>query len=139
MKEELNHIHPKTLSRGFVVFALMALLPSIFLPIHSLATFAKLDLHANIETVGVVVTGADLPTTANLMYRQSGEATWRTGHPLVRIGNNRLIGSLFGLAPSTSYDIKVPDGATEIGRSAMTQPGERPFRPPGILQVNAAA
>ncbi len=120
-------------------FLLIALLPGAFLPVHSMASFTKLDLYANIETVGVVVTGANLPTAANLMYRQSGETAWHTGHPLVRIGSSRLVGSLFGLPASTSYDIKVLNGSTEIGGSTTTQPDELQFTPSAILHVNAAA
>src|SRR5688572_33010371 len=51
----------------------------------SLAVFSQLDLYPNIETIGVVVSGANLPKTAELMYRQDGEAIWHSGHPLVRI------------------------------------------------------
>jgi len=48
------------------------------------AIFNQLDLYANIETVGIVANGANLPKTAELMYRQAGESTWHSGHPLVR-------------------------------------------------------
>src|SRR6476619_998294 len=67
----------------------------------------QLNLYPNIETMGVVLNGTALPKTAQLMYRQTGETVWQTGHPLVRIDDGRLVGSLFGLAGATAYDVKV--------------------------------
>jgi hypothetical protein len=96
----------------------------------------QLNLYANIETMGVVANGANLPKTAVLMYRQRGETTWRTGHPLVRIDDGRLVGSLFGLAPATTYEVKAIVGTTEIGGLGTTQPEELPFTPATILHVN---
>ncbi|HLO32524.1 MAG TPA: hypothetical protein VK249_25480 [Anaerolineales bacterium] len=95
-----------------------------------------LSLYANIETIGVAVSAADLPDSAELMYRQSGEADWQAGHRLTRIDDGRLIGSLFGLAPATSYDVKVLGGASEITGSITTQPDELQFSPTAILHVN---
>src|SRR5260221_7512867 len=83
--------------------------------------FTQLNLFPNIETAGVVVSGVNLPKTAQMMYRQSGESAWHTGHPLVRIDDGRLVGSLFGLSALTSYDLRVLDGATEIDDSTTTQ------------------
>lgn len=98
--------------------------------------FTPLDFYANIETIGVVVADVTLPQSAELMYRQSGEAIWHSGHPLIRMDDGRLVGSLFGLSPSTSYDIKVLDGSTEISGSATTQPDELQFIPSVTLHVN---
>ena len=103
---------------------------------HSLAAFTQLNLYPNIETVGVVVSGTDLPRNANLLYRKSGETTWRNGHPLMRIDDGRLAGSLFSLAPSTNYEIKVLDGATEISGSVTTQANDLQFTPTVVLHVN---
>ena len=110
--------------------------PPQFLPGNRMAVFAKLDLYANIETIGVVISGADLPKKADLMYRQSSESIWHSGHPLMRIDDGRLVGSLFGLSPATTYSIKVLDGATEISGSITTQPDELQFTPSIILHVN---
>ncbi len=101
--------------------------------------FAKLDLYPNIETIGVVVSGANLPKTATLTYRQSNEANWRTGYPLMRIADGRLVSSLFWLSPATSYDIKVTDGTNEISGSITTQPNDLLFTPSNILHVKADA
>jgi hypothetical protein len=95
-----------------------------------------LRLYPNIETMGVAVSGVNLPQTAQLMYRQSGETNWRAGHPLVRIGDGRLIGSLFGLSPSTTYEVKVVAGTTELIGSMTTQPDELQFTPSRILHVD---
>ena len=102
----------------------------------SSAVFTQLDFYANIETMGVVVSGASLPQRAELIYRQSGEAIWQSGHSLIRVDDGRLVGSLFGLSPSTSYDIKVLDGSAEISGSVATQPDELQFTPSVILHVN---
>lgn len=106
---------------------------------NSASAFAKLDLYPNIETIGVVVSGANLPKTATLTYRQSNEANWRTGYPLMRIADGRLVGSLFTLSAATSYDIKVADGTNEISGSVATQPNELQFTPSNILRVKADA
>lgn len=100
------------------------------------AAFAQLDLYANIETMGVVVSGVGLPQTAALMFRKSGDPAWHTGHPLMRIDDGRLVGSLFGLSPATSYDIKVIDGVAEIGGVASTQADELQFTPSAIVHVD---
>jgi hypothetical protein len=105
-------------------------------PENGAAIFTQLNLHANIETVGVVVSGANLLKAAELFYRLSGEMNWHAGHPLVRIDDGRLLGSLFGLSPATSYEVKVVDGATEITGSVITQPNELQFTPSAILHVN---
>ncbi len=101
--------------------------------------FTQLNLFPNIETAGVVVSGVNLPKTAQMMYRQSGESAWHTGHPLVRIDDGRLVGSLFGLSALTSYDLRVLDGATEIDGSTTTQTNELQFVPSIILHVNSNA
>ncbi len=86
--------------------------------------------------MGVVVSGNSLPKNAQLMARQVGALDWRAGHPLLRIDDGRLVGSLFGLAPATTYEIKVTDGTNELIGSATTQPDELQFTPSAILYVN---
>ena len=98
--------------------------------------FTQISLYPNIETVGVVVSGSDLPETAELMYRQSNDPNWHTGHPLMRIDDGRLVGSLFELAPNTTYEVKVLDEGTEISASATTQQNELLFTPSAILHVD---
>jgi len=126
-----------------IIFALMFLV-TLLIPAKASASgldspsasFSQLKLYPNIETMGVAVSGVGLPQSAQLMYRQSGESAWRTGHPLVRIDDGRLIGSLFGLSASTSYDVKVLDGATEIIGTAITQPDELQYTPSVVLHVD---
>ncbi len=105
-------------------------------PTKTLAAFTQLNLYPNIETVGVTVSGTSLPKKADLMYRQSGETVWRTGHPLALIDDGRLVGSLFGLSPSTSYEVKVTDGVTEMSGLVTTQANELQFTPVFVLHVN---
>jgi len=101
-----------------------------------LASFSTLELYPNIETIGVVVNGTDLPKTAELTYRQSTEADWHSGHPLLRIDDGRLAGSLFGLAPATTYEVKVVDGASELSGVITTQPNELQFTASTVLHVD---
>ncbi len=112
-----------------------------FVPVNrvSASSFSQLNLYPNIETAGVVVSGVDLPKTAQLQYRQSGESNWRVGHALMRIDDGRLVGSLFGLSPSTSYEVKVLDGAIEILGTFITQPDEFQFTPSSVLHVDDSA
>jgi hypothetical protein len=100
------------------------------------AAFARIELIPNIETVGVVVSGTNLPRTAMLMYQRSGETDWRAGHPLLLSNNSRLVGSLFSLSPATAYNIKVVDGTAEISGSITTQPDELQFTPAAIVYVD---
>ncbi|MGE5374125.1 MAG: hypothetical protein ACM3XO_03640, partial [Bacteroidota bacterium] len=102
----------------------------------NLVAFESINFVTNIETIGIAVSGAGLPSTAGLSYRQSGEAVWRTGQPLVRIDDGRLIGSLFNLSPANSYEIKVLSGDAEISGSATTQPDQLSFTPAGTLYVD---
>ena len=88
------------------------------------AAFTSIEFVSNIETIGVAVSGVSLPSTAELSYRRSGEVPWRTGHPLLRIDDGRLIGSLFDLLPASSYEIRVRYSSLEIQGSAATQPDE---------------
>ena len=99
----------------------------------------QLNFYPNIETIGLTLSGAALPKTAQLMYRQSGEANWHEGHPLFRIDDGRLVGSLFRLSSATSYDVKVVNGSIEISGSVKTQPDRLEFTPSTIWHVNASA
>jgi hypothetical protein len=105
----------------------------------SSAAFAQISFVPNIETAGVVVSGSSLPKQAQLTYRRAGELNWRTGHPVMRIDDGRLIGSLFDLSPSTSYEVKVSDGATEIVGTVTTQPDELSFVPSSVIYVDSNA
>ncbi len=100
------------------------------------ATFTEIQLIPNIETVGVAVSGANLPSVANLMYRQSGATDWQMAHPLMRIDDGRLMGSLFGLSPETTYEVKAQDGSTVISSTTTTQAEGLSFTPKAILYVD---
>ena len=100
------------------------------------AVFTGINFVANIETIGVAVSGTGLPSTAELSYRRSGESLWHSGHRLMRIDDGRLIGSLFNLTPATTYEIKVSDSSSEISGSASTQRDQLAFTASVILYVN---
>jgi len=102
-------------------------------------TFSKLEFYPNIETVGVVVSGTNLPATAELAYRPSAAPGWKSGHPLMRIADGRLVGSLFELSAGSSYEIKIVSGPNEISGTTVTQPDELVFNPLAVLHVNGKA
>ncbi|MFL7868545.1 MAG: hypothetical protein AB8I58_06935, partial [Anaerolineales bacterium] len=93
-------------------------------------------MHANIETIGIIVSGQDLPSSAELMYRQGNDSEWKRGHPLMNIEEKYLVGSLFDLSASTAYEVKVTEGATEITGFVTTQPEQLQFTPSRILYVD---
>ncbi len=148
----MNSRIPKILSQAIVLTMVLVLLSGSVFSAHAAPnnaarvssdanedntlTFTQLNLYPNIETVGVVASGTNLPLKAELQYRQSNEVTWRTGHPLMRIDDGRLVGSLFGLFPSTTYEVKVIDGTNEVSGSITTQPDELQFSPSIVLHVN---
>ena len=102
----------------------------------TIAVANPLSLYGNIETMGVAASGTNLPPTAELLYRQLGETAWRTGHPLTRIDDGRLVGSLFGLSPATVYEVRVFAGPTEFAGMGLTQPDELAFTPTVTLHVD---
>ena len=101
----------------------------------------QVSFHPNIETAGVIVSGANLPETAEMVYRRSGDTEWQPGHRLLRIDDGRLIGSLFDLAPATTYEVQVRAETAEMSGSFTTQVDELSFTPASIVHVddNAAA
>jgi parallel beta-helix repeat protein len=79
----------------------------------------SLELYGTFHAMGVIATlpaGSDsnANAVANLDYRMTGAADYAAGFPLTRTGASTFIGSLFWLAPGTSYDVRVrysdPDG-----------------------------
>jgi hypothetical protein len=96
-------------------------------------------LHANIETVGVVVSGAGLPSAAQLFHRAAGETPWREDHPLVAVAGVGLAGSLFGLAGSTDYEVRVVGVSIDTCLPVTTKPEEIDFVPSRTLYVDADA
>ena len=145
MQTKYLNIFSRVLSLFLLVAVLIGALPTITLAAPSgtqknnKVIFTHLDLYPNIETIGVVVSGIDLPEKADLVYRKDNEKVWHTGYPLMRIDDGRLVGSLFELSPETTYTIKVLSGATEISFSISTQPENLEFTPLAILHVDTNA
>lgn len=100
------------------------------------AVFNSITFVANIETIGVAVSGTSLPATAELFYRQSGATEWRNGHPLMRIKDGRLLGSLFNLLPATTYEVFAFDGTNQLNGTVTTQPDQLSFIPTSTLYVD---
>ena len=92
------------------------------------ASWAGLEFYANLETGGVTATlsgDANANASVNLLWRRVGEAGFHAGHPLVRVDASHLVGSLFGLAPGTAYEVSAtlldPDGVSgSTTRTAST-------------------
>ena len=125
---------------GVTLSLLLSLLaPSGWVSARPEQALGTISFVPNIETAGVVVSGTGLPTTAQLFYRRAGDVNWQPGHALLRIKDGRLIGSLFNLAASTSYEVRVSDGVTEVSGSFTTQADELFFAPTNIIYVNASA
>ncbi len=99
----------------------------------------ELLLHANIETMGVVMQADGLPEQARLRYREADAESWIEGHHLTRIDDGRLAGSLFKLAPDTEYWVRVTAPGVDICGSAETQSHDIAFSPSRTLYVDASA
>ena len=132
---------PSRNRRYFLTGLTVIIFISLCLPLQSAGAtlrgaFSQISFVANIETAGVTVSGADLPSSAQLFYRAAGETNWRQGHHLVRIKDGRLVGSLFNLAPATNYEVKVSDGTGEITGTFTTQADELAFTPSNVIHVN---
>lgn len=130
----------KSVLRVSVTLAIIFILLFTTVPVHATsngaAVFNSIEFVANIETIGVAVSGTGLPATAELFYRISGEMEWRNGHPLMRIKDGRLIGSLFDLLPDTTYEIFAFDGTNQVSGSVTTQPELLSFTPASTLYVD---
>ncbi len=84
---------------------------------------ASLELYGNFETLGIIVTidAADDPdgdASATVEYRAASDA-YAAAFPLTRTRETQFAGSLFGLDPGTSFDVRIsitdPDGGTLDG------------------------
>jgi hypothetical protein len=89
--------------------------------------FTELSGYGNFHAAGVVATvsgDADRDATAELEWRVAGEPAFRPGHPLARIAATTFAGSLFWLAPGTSYEARVtvldPDGVNGTSQRTAT-------------------
>jgi hypothetical protein len=118
--------------------------PPTPLPTHVLAAShatglfesAQIRFIPNIETAGIYISGEELPDSAGLYYRSSYDADWRQGHPLVRIQDGRLVGSLFNLDQETRYLVMVKNGTSEISGIFGTAPDELIFNPIHVIHVD---
>ncbi|MCC6190691.1 MAG: right-handed parallel beta-helix repeat-containing protein [Anaerolineales bacterium] len=81
---------------------------------------AELELYGTFHALGVIVNvdagdDPDLDAAAGIAYRVQGSGSaFQPGFPLSRVSATRFVGSLFWLAPGTSYEVRVslsdPDG-----------------------------
>jgi parallel beta-helix repeat protein len=76
------------------------------------SSVGAIELYGTFHAMGVIATipaGSDANSNAvaNIEYRVSGAADYVAGFPLTRVAATRFVGSLFWLAPGTSYDVRV--------------------------------
>lgn len=103
------------------------------------ATGGTLDLHANVITLGVVLTPSGAATGATVHYREAGAATWWRAVDAIALPDGRLATSLFDLAADTSHEVRVDAGGVIACATARTLP-EVPARTTSeTLHVDAAA
>ena len=79
------------------------------------------------ESIGLYLDGPAAPGGCRVRYRAAGAAEWREGYPLVYDQRERQYrGSLVGLAPNTSYEIRLEaDRGYEV--AAKTRAEELPI------------
>lgn len=73
-------------------------------------TLGTIEGYGNLETAGTVatVTGdTNRNARVTLQWRRSGDPTFRSGQDLVRVDATRFVGSVFGLAPATNYELRL--------------------------------
>ena len=103
------------------------------------ATTGAIDLHANVETLGVLLSGAGGAEVAEVYYRRPGAASWWRGHDAVRLPDGRLASSLFFLAPATTYEVMMRAGSVVACGAATTQPLVPEHETTATVHVDAAA
>ncbi len=110
----------RSLGAGAAVMALAVTFgPGASRAVASSAALSALEVSANFETVGVVVTiaGDTVGDAAvSLEIRALGEPAFRLAHPLVRVDATRFVGTAFDLPSGTNHEVRVsltdPDGTT---------------------------
>lgn len=102
------------------------------------SAIAEVTIYGNFETAGILLKAQnmDFDEAAKVEYRKTGASSYATGHAFVRYDGNHMATSLFGLAPSTSYDVRItltdPDGTTG------TNPFTKSFRTRAEYRLPAA-
>lgn len=102
------------------------------------ATGGTLDLHANVTTIGVVLTPSGAPASGVVYYREASAATWWRAVDAIALPDGRLATSAFDLRPDTAYEVRVEAGAVACG-SIRTLPIDPARTVSETLHVDAAA
>ncbi len=81
------------------------------------ASLVAVEGYGNLETAGAIATltgDIDRDAAVTLEWRRTGETAFRPAQAPLRIDATHLVGSLFGLAPGTGYELRFtlsdPDG-----------------------------
>ena len=97
----------------------LALMARLLMPSSLAHAAATLEVYGTFHAMGIVVTIAstddpDRDAVGTVEYRLGGSGPYRQGFPLARVTSTRFVGSLFWLAPGTTYNVRVtfsdPDG-----------------------------
>jgi hypothetical protein len=74
------------------------------------------------ESLGLYYTRALAPEPCHVKYRATGTAAWKAGYPLVYDQREKQYrGSLIGLKPDTSYDIRLETGSEHTEFQSRTR------------------
>jgi len=80
----------------------------------------ELELRSHYETIAALLSyegDVNWNNSGQIEYRETATKEWKLGHPLSRIEENRLAGSLFALKPDTAYEVRItimdPDGVRD--------------------------
>jgi hypothetical protein len=102
------------------------------------ATGGALDLHANVTTIGIVMTPSAAASSATVYYREQGAATWWRAVDAVALPDGRVATSAFDLVPSTTYEVRVETSTIACG-TIQTLPVDPARTIDRTLYVDASA
>ncbi len=102
-------------------------------------TGGALDLHANVYTVGVVLSPASGATEGVVYYRRAGASTWWRAPELAALPDGTLATSLFELVPDAEYEVRAEAGGAIACGTLRTQPIDPAHTTAATLHVDASA
>ena len=107
-----------------------------------------------LESIGIVVPinsgDTNYNAVANIEYRRAGTSNWSDGLPLMRVRpefaslsrSQEFAGSIFGLNPGTSYDVRVtvsdPDGGGGVQTLSASTRGMPRAQPANATTINVS-
>lgn len=128
------------------ILPVLAFLAVVVAPARAAASaIAAVAVYGNFETAGVDlrIENMNFNESATLEYRRAGETAYRRGHDFVRYDGNHLAGSLFGLTPGVTYELRLtladPDGVAGTNPALASVTTRPEYTLPSPLRVVAVA